>query len=76
MIRWNGFDRDELQRAFDGVCDKDNWKNPIDAIVEVQDLSVVCSAIAFFAGGYPNVSRETCQYYRVKSPGYYAIVGS
>ena len=29
-----------------------------------------------FAGGYPNVSRETCQYYRVKSPGYYAIIGA
>jgi len=39
MFRWNGFDRDELRRAFDGVCDKDNWKMPIDVLEHNKHIS-------------------------------------
>jgi hypothetical protein len=72
-----GYNRSQLKEAFDKVCDVDNWKRPIDKIVSVQDLSVVCTAVAFFVGGYPEVNYTgSNSEYRIKSPGYYEICGA
>jgi hypothetical protein len=74
----NGFSRDQLKESFNKVHDPVNWKNPIMAMVDVNDLSLTCSAIAFFVGDYPSVEQCSDDHskYIVSSPGYYNIIGA
>jgi hypothetical protein len=71
-----GYSRRQLKEAFDKVCDVDNWKKPINKRVSVDDLSVVCTAVAFFVGDFPKVIYCGSGQYRIESPGYYEICGA
>lgn len=73
----------ELHDAFSGVRNAQNWKNPVDATVEVNDreMAILREAVTFFTGSVPTftVARggrlPRCRY-RVRAAGYYKEVGA
>ena len=77
---FGGYTRAELKIAFDKVCDKYNWKNPIKNVeVSRDEVRVIEFAIAFYIGAFPTVSfnpSDKDTKYHVSSPGYYAVCGA
>lgn len=75
--------RGELSQAFGQVANKANWKLPIDAVVDCDDLekAMIAEAVVFFAGCKAKFSPAAgaklprCRY-RVQAIGYYAAVGA
>ena len=70
-----GFSRNQLAEAFEKVQDKKHWKNPIDAIIQKEDISIVNAAIDFFAGGGAVFSIHH-KGTRVTAPGYFVLIGA
>lgn len=76
-----GYGEPTLRSAFEKVQDAENWKNPIDAVVLADDVSVTAAAIVFFTGSVPTC---TAVYdrpghivgYIVRADGYYEAVGA
>lgn len=77
--------RSEFEGAFNRVADKENWKNPISACVEIADgheLEVILRAIAFFTGSMGTACprgrtrSDGRTPYLITAPGYYAAVGA
>ncbi len=79
----------ELSAAFDLVADRANWKNPIDATVQLtpQQIILIAQAVPFFAGCEARFSPlsktvifdnggQPVLTYRVTAKGYYAAVGA
>lgn len=61
---------------------KDNWKNPINALVDPMDLvelgitkQDLSDAVEFFTGSPAVIEREGSKY-RVTAPGYYIVIGA
>ncbi len=59
---YKGYEISELKKVFDEYHDKDNWKNPVEAIFEVEDANVVphkaqvlMKAIEFYQGVEPKI---------------------
>lgn len=78
---WGNYTIWNLRKAFDKVAPKDNWKNPINTIVDgTEDVSLILSAIQFMTGstGFVTlVSRQDGQLaYRIEAAGYYATIGA
>lgn len=78
------FTYQELTEFFNRAVDKRNWKNPIDAVVELhgdRELIGLREAIRFFTGSeasfLPLIGAKlpACRY-RVRAAGYYEAVGS
>lgn len=42
------YSREQLKEAFDKVCDKTDWKRPIDSVCRSQDVPIVADAIQYF----------------------------
>lgn len=73
----------ELRDAFDMVCDKDNWKNPIDARIEnpgAHMREVIKDAIMYFTGStayfrrvVEDSGRDT---FHITAKGYYLAIGA
>lgn len=70
---------------FNMVCDKTNWKNPINTVIKApagsSDVGLLCSmierAIAFYAGGGAKLKWDPEEMtITVKAPGYYAQIGA
>lgn len=64
---------------FDMVADPKNWKNPIDATVNIFDafsIEVLKRAIMFYTASTANVENVGPHRYRVRAPGYYVNVGA
>lgn len=86
VAKVNGRDvnRAELTIAFNAVAPKDNWKNPIDATVDLDDYTkaMVAEAVTFFTGSVATFTRiggtttGGVGRYRVTAKGYYAAVGA
>lgn len=78
--------RGELSDAFDLVVPRDNWKRPIDRVIEADfdTIDRVRRATVFFAGCVATVEviepaadrTDGKAKYRVTAPGYYAAVGA
>lgn len=70
----DGFSIEELHKAFDAVCDLDNWKNPIKATVHMSLIDVTLRAIEFMTGTKGTVTGIMSSGRRVwiEAPGYYA----
>jgi hypothetical protein len=74
----------ELSMAFDAVADKAHWKNPINAVVDLDEFTkaMVAKAVVFFAGCEASFERmggtttSGVGRYRVKAKGYYLAVGA
>ena len=67
---------------FNLVAPKDNWKKPINALVDPMDLvelgitkKDLSDAVEFFTGAPAVIEREGSKY-RVTAPGYYIVVGA
>jgi hypothetical protein len=69
--KYNGFTRDELLAAFDGVKDVNHWKNPINSVCRAENVEVTKSAIVFFTGTEAEVKNLNDGWYKVTAPGYY-----
>lgn len=66
-------EHNELKPHFDAVCNKRDWKGPIDAFCRRDDLPVVKRAIAFFTATdaiYQEVMPPNSEWVRVLSVGY------
>jgi hypothetical protein len=71
--------RGELWAAFNAVANKTHWKNPIDAVVDLNDAEreMLRKAVIFFTGSVPSFKPRKgsnlprCRY-RVRATGYYA----
>lgn len=74
-------EREEFKPLFNMVCDKENWKMPIDAYVpvEVADVERLHQAVVFFVGGPVDIERVSVNgkyMWHVVSPGYYNNIGA
>ena len=73
----------QLSEAFDRVADKANWKNKIDAVVDLndQEMAMISEAVVFFTGSVAKFAPRNgaalpkCRY-RVTAAGYYATIGA
>lgn len=71
------YTREQLLAAFNKVCDEVNWKMPIDATCESDDLDIITEAIIFFAGCRPTFEPiHGTELVRVRAVGYYEAVGA
>lgn len=75
--------RGDLTDAFNLVCDKTNWKMPIDCEVVLQpgQIDAVHKAVIFFTGAPCEFDwlgkGETDKFkWRVRAPGYYKTCGA
>lgn len=72
----------KYEPLFNLVQPKDNWKNPINALVDPMDLVELNAtkqdlndAIVFYAGGPVTITREGSKLH-VTAPGYYVAIGA
>lgn len=65
-----GYPRSTLLKAFDVVCDPDDWRAPIDAEVAVEEVPVTVAAIEYFTATSVRVTRCHTDRCRVRSVGY------
>jgi hypothetical protein len=68
----------EMKAAFEMVCDKENWKNPIDVRIDNpgdQKLEIIKDAVMYFAGctAYFRPVGDTIH---VTAKGYYIAMGA
>ena len=47
------YNKKELEDAFDFVCNRDDWRAPIDAVIPSEKEQVVREAIVYFTGTEP-----------------------
>lgn len=75
-----GFTETELRAAFSRVENKEHWKKPIAALVQVvseRELEAIKYAVTFYTGSVATVSRGFGpDVYKVTAAGYYAAVGA
>lgn len=76
----SGFTIAYLRHAFDAVCDKENWKNPVNAEIEDNMISATLVAIEFFTGSKARLKfvgrKDGVNKFKVWALGYYQAVGS
>ena len=68
----------------DLVVDPENWKNPIDVVVDVPKdkserklfVDLITNAVIFFCGCVPEILTLEDYKVRVRAAGYYMSVGS
>jgi hypothetical protein len=72
-IRFEGQEHIAMMRyAFDQICDKNNWKGPIDCIVPSKAASLYMEAIIFMTGTVPESSRLPDGRFQLVAAGYQA----
>ncbi len=73
-----GYTHIELHTAFELICNKENWKEPIDAEILAEDFDVCQEACSFITGSaLVQVSDETDDgKIQVEADGYYVAIGS
>lgn len=69
---------DRLREYFGKICNQENWKMPIDCIIDEKDEQLAEEAIVFMTGGgeIRFTSTRTRGKVRVRAPGYYAVIGA
>jgi hypothetical protein len=70
------YSRAELKAAFDKVCNSQNWKMPIDAVITEAERDVATQAVIFFAGCSPKFRGIGPAKLRMTAVGYYKAVGA
>jgi hypothetical protein len=71
-----GYSVGELRRAFHLVANRENWKFPIDAVVDSQYVPVLQYAVEFMTGSKPTFTQKAPRLTRVQAAGYYSAVGA
>ena len=73
-------ERDAHKPHFDRVCNQENRKMPIDAVVDLSDASVdlekIRQAIEFFTASRASFRNVGGSKIQVTAPGYYRAVGA
>lgn len=70
-----GYEVAELEAAFDLVKNPENWKFPVDAIIDAAKRDVVDVAVKFYAGSVATFVDIGGGKLRVLAAGYYCDVG-
>ena len=70
------YSQEQLLEAFNKVCDKKNWKNPIKAIIESKDLDIVREAVIHFTGSIIDEIPMKSNKIRIYADGYYLTIGA
>ncbi len=66
-------EREQHQRYFEMVEDKEHWKNPIDAVIAVTDFDAIADAVDFYTATTLWIIEDLGNgTYRVAADGYYA----
>ena len=61
----------QLQACFDSICNKSDWREPIDAVVPHDDKMLVATAISYFTGTPANFTHvPNTDSWRVQADGY------
>ncbi len=66
----------EMDVAFTRVQDKDHWKNPVNAVVEADEVEVTRAAVAFYTGSEAHFEAREDGRVNVWAEGYYNAVGA
>lgn len=69
-----GYSQDALSAAFNAVQDKTHWKNPVNAIVDRDQIEILTRAIPWFTGteaAFSDVDGDPDKVV-VTAPGYFA----
>lgn len=70
----------QLKETFDSVRDKKNWKNPINKEfpmkLSAEEIDKIKQAVAFFAGGFPDIYDNNNGHTVIQGRGYYGWVGA
>ncbi len=68
-----GFSEPQIHAAFSAVCDKANWKMPIDAIIDRKDREITEISIRWNTATHADFHEVADQpdKLRVTAPGYY-----
>lgn len=70
---YKGFAIEDLQSAFEAVCDPSDWKKPIAATMPGEAVMLAVAAIEFMTATVPTVSLDVrSMRYLVESVGYRA----
>jgi hypothetical protein len=64
------FSQAQLEAGFNAVCDKSDWKAPINAVVGESLVGLVYSAIMHFTATCPKVTRMENGNFSLTSIGY------
>jgi hypothetical protein len=73
------FTREQMLEWFNKVHDPENWKNPIDTVIDKpssEDMVCISDAIGYFAGGGTQIIELPGNKIRVTAPGYYMLIGA
>ena len=67
-----------MTKAFNKVCDQENWKMPVDAVVELTgpEVEEMREAIIHFTGSVPAFAMLADGRCRVTAVGYYTAIGA
>lgn len=67
----------ELNRYFELVQNRENWKNSIDAVISPDiDQKKITEAVIYFTGSVPKFQVLESGNIRVTAAGYYATIGA
>ena len=66
------YTQEELQKAFNLVCDDKDWKAPIDSLCLINEMEIVSAAISHFTATKAkfNTIPENRKWARVTAQGY------
>ena len=71
------YSQEQLHEAFTKIQNKDNWKNPIDAVIDRKEEELITEAVVHFAGCVPTYEPiHGTTRYRVRAAGYYQTIGA
>ena len=62
--------QENLKKAFNKVCNPDDWKAPINAVILKKDLELTREAIIHFTATVPRVNEINATHAQVIASGY------
>ena len=68
--------QEQLEALFDKICNKDNWKNEINAIIKESEFNDYNDACVHFTGGVLDIIETDGENALVHSEGYYYNIGA
>lgn len=66
------YTQEQLQRAFDAVANPQDWKAPIEAVIESSAWQLTKAAIVHFTATQPTLKANDDGRFVVTAPGYRA----
>jgi hypothetical protein len=72
-----GYTHQELREAFELIENKENWKNPISAVIDSMKFYLCDAAAEYFTGaGLKKVFQVSDSRVMISGPGYYLTIGA